>query len=226
MQDILNDTADQSGGDAVKGQKWNKLYEVEVTPWNLRKPSPLLILALEKADSNGQVAVDFTRSVVPGCGEGFDVSFLAAKPGAVQSVGLDISELAVQQAQKLNGGVKGAHFEVANFFEYTPEVKFTLAFDYTFFCAIHPSLRQKWAVTYARIMAPGSLLITGIFPITYDRETLEAMVGPPYPLNFDSYIQMLKPVGFECVLGPVDVPKDISTPHRAGREQIAIWKLN
>lgn len=44
-----------------------------------------------------------------------------------------------------------------------------LAFDYTFLCALDPSVRERWAQHYADIIRPGGELLTVVYPMD-DRE--------------------------------------------------------
>ena len=53
-----------------------------------------------------------------------------------------------------------------------------VAYDYTFLCAIPPSLRSSWAETYTRLLAKDAVLISLVFPIHGDRPG-----GPPFSLS-------------------------------------------
>ena len=71
--------------------------------------------------------------------------------------------------------------------------KFQFVYDYTFFCALDPSVRPQWAEKMAAVVAPGGELCTVIFPIG------EKEGGPPFRVSFDDYKSLLSAVGFECV---------------------------
>lgn len=59
-----------------------------------------------------------------------------------------------------------ARSETGNFFEFTPPSGgFDLSFDYTFFCAITPTMRPSWGKRYGEVIRPGGLLICLAFPI-------------------------------------------------------------
>lgn len=38
-------------------------------------------------------------------------------------------------------------------------------YDYTFLCALHPSMRQRWAAAWARHLVPGGELVTMVYPV-------------------------------------------------------------
>lgn len=54
----------------------------------------------------------------------------------------------------------------------------SLAYDYTFLCALPPSLRSSWAETYTRLLGKDAILISLVFPIHGDRPG-----GPPFSIS-------------------------------------------
>ena len=42
---------------------------------------------------------------------------------------------------------------------------FSFAFDYTFFCAIPPTVRAKWGERNGDVVRPGGLLVALAFPL-------------------------------------------------------------
>jgi len=59
------------------------------------------------------------------------------------------------------------HFDsqAADFFAFPLDNSFSLAYDFTFFCAIPPTWRQKWGDRYAEVVRKGGVLITLQYPI-------------------------------------------------------------
>jgi SAM-dependent methyltransferase len=128
---------------------------------------------------------------------------------------------------------------------------FTLAFDYTFFCALPPSQREEWARAYARLLAQGSgLLVTLIFPAVpppglgverlpeEERAAFRASFGsaglvaaaasaggPPWPVSPEEYKRVLlsEEALFELV-SCEPVPARLSHRGRGGREYLAVWR--
>jgi len=56
---------------------------------------------------------------------------------------------------------------------------FDLIYDYTFLCAIPPSLRSNWARRMKELLSPTGILICLEFPLWKELDA----VGPPYGLN-------------------------------------------
>ncbi|XP_040381548.1 probable thiol methyltransferase 2 isoform X2 [Oryza brachyantha] len=145
-------------GDEADG--WEKSWEAGVTPWDLGKPTPII----EHLVKSGTLPKG--RALVPGCGTGYDVVALASPERFV--VGLDVSSTAVEKAKQWSSALPNADyftFLADDFFEWKPSERFDLIFDYTFFCALHPSLRLAWAETVSRLLKPDGELITLIYLI-------------------------------------------------------------
>ena len=127
---------------------------------------------------------------------------------------------------------------------------FTLAFDYTFFCALPPSRREEWARAYSRLLAEGSgILVTLIFPSVpppglgveelplEEREAFRASFGsaelvaaaasaegPPWPVSPEEYKHVLLSEGLFELVSCEPVPARLSHRGRGGREHIAVWR--
>jgi SAM-dependent methyltransferase len=171
-------------------QGWKSLWAKEITPWNIGTPAPPLQELVEKYNLlAGQSGL---RALVPGCGQGFDVTFLAKQPQVSYACGVDLSPLAIQQARNI-AGQQNLPTEVAqkiefcdlDFFSWQPDQKFNLVLDYTFLCAIDPSLRNEWSAQMSRLISPGGFLITIMYPLSDHTD------GPPFALSITEYVLLL-----------------------------------
>ncbi|KAG0131957.1 S-adenosyl-L-methionine-dependent methyltransferase [Tuber indicum] len=162
------------------------------------------------------------RALVPGCGRGYDV-FLLATHG-YDAFGVEISKTAVKEAREwasdqleIEKAASGQTLETdrwgriqmveGDFFkddwieamEVDLRGGFDLVYDYTFLCALHPTLRRSWAVRMAELLAPQrGLLVCLEFPLYKPIET----GGPPWGLKNEVYDELLGgPMGaFQKVL--------------------------
>ncbi|KAF8455197.1 S-adenosyl-L-methionine-dependent methyltransferase [Terfezia claveryi] len=187
--------------------QWNRLWVDNFMPWDQGFPSPALVDLLSSATSGSAPRVQ-KRAVVPGCGKGYDVKLLA-EHGFV-SCGVDISEKAVERARECyneNGladegedGKEKVKFILGDYFkddwvkrevvgeEGQAEGAVDLVYDYTFLCALHPTLRPQWAKRIANLLAKGTgLLICLEFPL---HKPLE-IPGPPWGLRSHIYDKLL-----------------------------------
>ncbi|KAE8815793.1 putative thiol methyltransferase 2 [Hordeum vulgare] len=196
------------GGDAADG--WEKSWESGVTPWDLGKPTPII----EHLVKSGTLPKG--RALVPGCGMGYDVVALASPERFV--VGLEISNIAAEKAKQWSLSLPNTDcftFLVADFFKWRPSEPFDLIFDYTFFCALDPSLRLAWAETVSRLLKPDGELITLIYLIS-DQEG-----GPPYNNTVADYQKVLEPLGFKAICME---DNELAIKPRKGCEKLGRWK--
>ncbi|EJD42720.1 S-adenosyl-L-methionine-dependent methyltransferase [Auricularia subglabra TFB-10046 SS5] len=168
---------------------WEATWKEGVTPWEVQTGyQPALKAFLE----SGKLELPKSgRAIVPGCGRGYD-AILIGKTLGLDVLGADLSETAVAEARKLlerTGTKANVSYKAGDFFKYVPgdhEEHFVLAYDFTFFVAIPPELRQAWGTQMNRILTPGALLITLVWPIHPTRTG-----GPPHSVKPEDYAQVL-----------------------------------
>jgi hypothetical protein len=122
MRQMMHQTSTE-GDDKNNSHPWDKLWESEITPWDIGKPTPVLISELERLrgagvdanqEENGETSV--LRSFIPGCGAGYDLLTVAKhhekllssleknnsqKSSSIDSIviGLDISPTSIKKAK-------------------------------------------------------------------------------------------------------------------------------
>ena len=152
-------------------------------------PSPALVKALNEN------TIPKGRALVPGCGRGYDVALLSSK-GSTYVLGIDIVPKAVDEANeylkqnKVNptqGEVK-----VMDFFSLDSKEKFDFIYDYTFLCALDPTIRKLWAEQMSQLVKPGGELFCLIFPINENKQD-----GPPFKVSLEIVKELLEEE-FEC----------------------------
>lgn len=97
-------------------------------------------------------------------------------------------------------------------------LSFDFIYDYTFFCALHPSLHTEWAKQMFDLLSPNGQLCTLIYPIM-SREG-----GPPYEVSMELYQTLLLPLGF--IEERLDIlPDEMCHPGRGeGKCALGIWR--
>ena len=178
-------------------KRWFDIWEGGLKPgerFDARSPSPALWkLIQEDKIPNG-------RALIPGCGRGYDVAALASPHR--YALGIDIVDKAVDDAntylQSLPDNVRPptgqGEVKVRNFFDLPTsklEDKWNFVYDYTFLCALDPSIRKNWAAKMAELVHPNGELLTLVYPIS---ETKEG--GPPFRVSLQVVRELLEPVGF------------------------------
>jgi SAM-dependent methyltransferase len=161
-------------------------------------------------------AVPSGRVLVPGCGTGYDLATLARTDREV--VGIDLSEDARKAFLAAHPDLPGSVvYEVADFFSYAPAGGFDFVWDYTFFCALDPGQRTSWSQAMKRLVNPGGVLATLLFPF---EDPISETQGPPWPVN-TSMVRSYVEDGFE-ELETAEV--DRTHPGREGKERLALWR--
>ncbi|KAE8265839.1 hypothetical protein A4X09_0g6507 [Tilletia walkeri] len=197
-------------------QGWDDAWKEEATPWDSGEPQPALLSILEEAD---HLIPKEGQALVAGCGRGYDTLVFAER--GLDALGIDLSEEAVQQANKWlesqtdRPARSRVEFQVRDFFNL--DLACTLAYDYTFFCAILPSWRTRWAETYARVVKPGGVLIALVWPIKGPDAGPE---GPPFNVAPEHYKELLSDA-FE--LKWEGIPARQKDTH-VNKEQVQVWK--
>jgi SAM-dependent methyltransferase len=189
---------------------WKEAWRAGRTPWDEGKSPPALYELLSRG------LVPGGRTLVPGCGTGYDLATLAQHDRDV--VGIDLSELARDAFEREYPDLPGnVRFEVADFFTFDDGASFDFVWDYTFFCALDPDRRSEWASVMTRLMSPGGLLATLVFPF---EDPISDRQGPPWPINTD-LVRGVLGQAFELIEA---APAATSHPGREGKEVLALWR--
>lgn len=219
----------------AQGVDWDAIWKAQKMGWDAGRSSPALVSLLQEEERYRSNSTQFKTALVPGCGTGYDLITLATHVKGLQTVhGIDLSETAVDVARKFVAEnlqkLEKSEMPVveafqADFFKLptTSTCTYDLIFDYTFFCALSPSMRQQWAETYAQLLTPESgELICLEFPL--HKAADERDKGPPFLVSHETYAQVLEPLGFECVMyrEPAEVK---GHEPRQGKESLAVWRL-
>ena len=192
---------------------WEKAWREGRTGWDAGGSPPILHELVQAG------ALPSGRALVPGCGAGYDVFTLAADDREV--IGLDVAPTAAARFEALREergiATDRARIVTEDFFAYRPEAPFDLIWDYTFLCALDPSVRPVWARKVDELLAPEGEILTLIFPAV-DAPPLGE--GPPFPLRPDDVRALLEPT-FEAIeLRPVER----SHEGREGMEHLGRWR--
>ncbi|CAA7262092.1 unnamed protein product [Cyclocybe aegerita] len=201
---------------------WELAWTKGVTPWDAGDVQP----SLREALGSSALKIPSTgRALVPGCGSGYDLPYIASVTG-LDTLGLEVSETAVKRASEEIEKFKGktqkpsslkASIELHDFFQFTPPQgeEFELVYDHTFFCAIPAFMRNDWGKKMAEFVKPDGYLITICYPMLPYTET-----GPPYYLRPEHYDT---PLGSNFVKILDKVPEKSSESHE-GKERLIIWR--
>ncbi len=158
----------QNSNDGYGRDDWQKHYAEDDLRWDLGQVAPPFVRLWEEGKL-GQ-----GRVIIPGCGRGHEVLFLAGN--GFQVTGLDYAPGAVELLSR-SLQEKGVQADILHqdFFELGDNhiSRYDLMLEQAFFCAIHPSRRSAYVETAARIIKKGGLL-AGLFYENNEKG------GPPF----------------------------------------------
>jgi SAM-dependent methyltransferase len=191
---------------------WEDAWREGRTGWDAGAAAPALLQLLrEDRFPRGRV-------LVTGCGSGYDALALAERGREV--VGLDLAPTAAARFEVLRKerdvAPERARVAVADFFAWDPPQRFDAVWDYTFLCALLPSLRHRWGSRMGELVRPGGAVLTLVFPMVEPGPDYQ---GPPFPL-FPRDVAAALP-GWEA---EVDEEPQTSHAGREGKERLLIWR--
>ena len=184
---------------------WTGIYESEKPRWELEQPAPAL------KDVLPQLKIPRAKVLVLGCGSGNDAAHLANAGHIVSAV--DISPVAIQQAQEKFGNVRDLSFTQADVFNLPPSFaeSFDLIFEHTCFCAINPVRRNELMNVWKKCLRPSGQVL-GLFFVHPKRK------GPPYGGSEWELRQRFKKKGARILYW---TRWKHSLPRRMGKELVA-----
>lgn len=124
------------------------------------------------------------RILIPGAGNAWEAGYLHEK-GFTNVVVLDLAQPPLDNLQKRVPDFPESHLIKGDFFNH--EGIYDLIVEQTFFCALDPSLRKKYAEKMAYLLHSGGKLAGVLFDKEFEG-------GPPFGGCADEYREYFKPL--------------------------------
>lgn len=157
---------------------WDSRYCNDNTGWDLGEIStPLKTYFDQLTDKNIKI-------LIPGGGNSYEAEYLHKK-GFTNVFVVDLSKIALNNIQNRVPTFPKNHLIHQNFFDLNST--FDLVVEQTFFCALNPNLRSKYAKKMSEIIKKDGKLVGLLFndPLNDDR--------PPFGGNKEEYLAYFKP---------------------------------
>lgn len=161
---------------ALDGLYWAGLYDKGSTGWDIGYPAPALVDFLDHLSDKS------LRILIPGAGRGWEVDY-AFRQGFGSVYYLDFAPSAAALFQKQFPFFPADQVLVEDFFNLNET--FDLILEHTFFCALHPSKREAWALRCLHLLRPGGRIAGLLFNHEFEHD------GPPYGGVEDEYRRLL-----------------------------------
>ncbi|MAD97792.1 MAG: SAM-dependent methyltransferase [Flavobacteriaceae bacterium] len=142
----------------LSGNAWDSRYKSNDIGWDLGVVSPPLKEYIDQLKDQ-----DKDKSIlIPGGGNSYEAEYLFQK-GFQNVFVVDVSQTALENLQQRVPVFPKDHLILGNFFDVNRQ--FDLVLEQTFFCAIHPSLREKYAKKMHQLLNPHGKLVGVLFKV-------------------------------------------------------------
>lgn len=187
-------------------QYWNDRYAEQSTGWDLGEAAPALAAYFEQIEQKD------LKMMIPGCGNAYEAAYLLEK-GFTDVTLVDISPLLMDQLRRKFARYAGQQLQLINDDFFNLSGQYDLIIEQTFFCALNPSLRNKYVDQMIQLLKPGGILAGLLF----DRDFVS---GPPFGGSKNEYVDLFSK-GFH--IRQLE-PCRLSVPPRAGTEVFFVFE--
>lgn len=157
---------------------WTKRYQDNETGWDIGAPSaPLKEYIDQLKNKNIQI-------LIPGAGNAYEAEYLFCN-GFRNTVVIDISEEPLKNIKQRIPNFPDSNLIYGDFFKHNGQ--YDLILEQTFFCALHPSLRNNYAKQMHRLLKPDGKLVGVLFT-----DPVNA-IAPPFGATRAEYITHFEP---------------------------------
>lgn len=157
---------------------WSSRYQSGYTGWDIGSPSPPLYQYLCQLHTKTQ------SILVPGAGNAYEIK-AAWDLGFLNIHLLDISIFPINKFLENNPSFPVDQVHHQDFFEH--KGRYDLILEQTFFCALDPNLRLRYAQKMQQLLNPGGRLVGVLF----DRQF--SLLGPPFGGTASEYQTYFEP---------------------------------
>jgi len=157
---------------------WDKKYQNNKIGWDLGKVSPPLKTYFDQLENKE------LKILIPGGGNSYEAEYLFNN-GFKNVFVVDLSKTALENIKKRVIGFPNNQLIHGNFFDLN--TTFDLVIEQTFFCALNPDLRNKYAQKMNTILNKNGKLVGLLFNAKLNED------HPPFGGNKEEYITYFQP---------------------------------
>lgn len=155
----------------LDAQYWDAQWKSKATGWDLGMPSPPLVSFIDKIENKD------AKILMPGCGNAYEADYLVSK-GFNNITLIDISETACAILNEKFANQSAVKVLCEDFFLLNEQ--FDIIIEQTFFCALSPSLRQRYVWKMHSLLTEHGILAGLLFNRQFD-------VSPPFGGSREEY---------------------------------------
>lgn len=151
---------------------WENRYQNDSSPWDIGTITTPLKEYID------QITDKSLRVLVPGAGNGHEFEYLVAQ-GFTNSHVLDIAPTPLENIRERLPELDSSRLIYDDFFKH--DATYDLIIEQTFFCALDPSLREKYIKKMHSLLAPKGKLAGLLFQFPLTEQ------GPPFGGDVEEY---------------------------------------
>lgn len=157
---------------------WEKRYQTNDFGWDTGAITTPLREYIEQLDNKN------LKILIPGAGNAYEAEFLF-NHNFYNTFVLDFATIPLQNLKARLPLFPESHLIQQDFFEHKNQ--YDLIIEQTFFCALHPSLRQAYAKHMHELLKPKGKLVGVLFDDELNIDT------PPFEGSQEEYEELFKP---------------------------------
>ncbi|MFV8355804.1 methyltransferase domain-containing protein [Flavobacterium sp. XS1P32] len=153
---------------------WDNQYQANATGWDLGQVSPPIKNYIDTIENKE------AKILIPGCGNTYEAEYLLQQ-GFTNITVIDIAPTLVENLKEKFAGNKNIKVILGDFFEHKGNYDYII--EQTFFCALPPTMRQKYVWKMHQLLSDYGKLIGLLFNRKFD-------VSPPFGGSLKEYEQL------------------------------------
>jgi SAM-dependent methyltransferase len=155
---------------------WDNQYQANVIGWDLGQVSPPIKTYIDTIENKD------AQILIPGCGNTYEAEYLV-QHGFTNITVIDIAPTLVENLKKKFAKNNNITVVLGDFFEHQGNYDFII--EQTFFCALPPTMRQKYVWKMHQLLSNNGKLIGLLFNREFE-------VSPPFGGNLNEYEQLFQ----------------------------------
>jgi SAM-dependent methyltransferase len=163
--------SDTSCNKPLDAAYWEAQYKAKTTGWDLGQVSPPIQEYIDKITDKKK------RILIPGCGNSYETEYLL-EHGFTNITVIDIAPTPVAVLKEKFKNNPNIQIVLGDFFEH--QGKYDLIIEQTFFCALPPTIREKYVWKMHQLLAEEGILAGLLFNRTFES-------GPPFGGSKEEY---------------------------------------
>jgi len=150
---------------------WNNQYQANATGWDLGQVSPPIKSYIDTIENKE------AKILIPGCGNAYEAEYLIQQ-GFTNITVIDIAPSLVENLKQRFENNKNIRVVLGDFFEHHGTYDYII--EQTFFCALPPTMRQKYVWKMHQLLSDYGKLIGLLFNREFE-------ISPPFGGNIKEY---------------------------------------